>query len=96
MLFRSLGLLGENVGVDLWSFRSSDGRSIRKALDYLLPFVSGQEKWPYQQIIEFKAAEISPLLAVAAVKFKDRRYEELAIKIDPALLKKIEVFPFRW
>ncbi len=91
-----LGLLGENVGVDLWSFRSSDGRSIRKALDYLLPFVSGQEKWPYQQIIEFKAAEISPLLAVAAVKFKDRRYEELAIKIDPALLKKIEVFPFRW
>jgi len=30
------------------------------------------------------------------VKFKDRRYEELAIKIDPALLKKIEVFPFRW
>src|SRR5437879_5530312 len=61
-----LGLLGENMGVDLWNFRTADGRSIRQAQDYLVPFATGEQKWPYQQIIEFKAAEISPALAVAA------------------------------
>src|SRR5439155_15647495 len=38
-----LGLLGENVGVDLWNFRTADGRNIRKALDYLVPFVTGEQ-----------------------------------------------------
>ncbi len=91
-----LGLLGENVGVDLWNFRTTDGRSIRKALDYLVPFVTGDQKWPYQQIIEFKAAEISPALAIAAVKYKDRRYQDLAVKLDPDVLRRIDVFPFCW
>lgn len=90
-----LGLLGENVGVDLWNFRTADGRSIHKAVDYLVPFVTGEQKWPYQQIIEFKAAEISPVLAVAAVKYKDRRYQDVAVKIDPDVLRRIDVFPFR-
>jgi hypothetical protein len=90
-----LALLGENVGVDLWNFRTPDGRSIHKAVDYLVPFVTGEQKWPYQQIIEFKAAEISPVLAVAAVKYKDRRYQDVAVKIDPDVLRRIDVFPFR-
>jgi len=90
-----LGLLGENVGVDIWSFRTLDGRNIRKALDYLVPFVAGEQKWPYQQIIEFKGAEISPVLAVAAVKYKDRRYPDLAVKIDADVLRRVDTFPFR-
>jgi len=90
-----LGLLGENVGVDLWNFRTADGRNIRKALDYLVPFVTGEQKWPYQQIIQFKTAEISPVLAVAAVKYKDRRYQDVAVKVDPDVLRRIEVLPFR-
>src|SRR5437773_1902357 len=90
-----LGLLGENVGVDLWNFRTADGRSIRKALDYLVPYVTAEQKWPYQQIIEFKTAEISSVLAVAAVKYKDRRYQDVAVKVDPDVLRRIEVLPFR-
>jgi hypothetical protein len=90
-----LALLGEDAGVDLWSFRTQDGRSIRKALDYLLPFVSGEKKWPYQQIVEYKAGEISPLLIIAAVKFKDARYEDLALKLDPEVLHRIDALPFR-
>ena len=90
-----LALLGENVGVDLWNFRTADGRSIHKALDYLVPFVTGEQKWPYQQIIQFKTAEISPVLALAAVKYKDRRYQDVAVKVDPDVLRRIEVLPFR-
>ncbi len=58
--------------------------------------MTGDQKWPYQQIIEFKAAEISPALAIAAVKYKDRRYQDLAEKLDPDVLRRIDVFPFCW
>jgi len=89
-----LALLAENVGVDFWGFRSSEDRSIHKALDYLVPFVSGENKWPYEQIAEYQPSEISPLLVIASAKFKDRRYQELAVKIDPDVLSKIEVLAF--
>ena len=91
-----LALLGENLSVDLWSFRTADGRSIRKALDFLLPIVNGQQKWPYEQIVEYKVDEISPLLVIATVKFKDSRYQDLAMKLDPYVLRRIDVFSFRW
>ena len=90
-----LALLAENVGVNLWGFQSSDGRSIHKALDYLLPFVSRQQKWPYEQIIEYQMNEISPLLVIASAKFNDPRYQDVAAKIDPDVLSRIELLAFR-
>jgi len=87
-----LATLGENVGVNLWKYRTPDGRSLRAALDYLIPFVSGEQKWPYKQIVEYKTGEISPLLAVASAKYGDERYLELARKLDPTVTEKMEVF----
>ena len=43
--------ISENAGgPPLWSFATDDGRSIRKALDWLLPYALGKEKWPYKQV----------------------------------------------
>jgi len=86
-----LAQLGDCAGVELWNFQTSDGRSIQKALAYLVPFVSGQQKWPYPQIVRYQVDEFSPLLAVAAVKFKEPRYKDLALRIDPLIARKIEV-----
>lgn len=87
-----LATLGENMGVNLWEYRTPDGRSLRGALDYLIPFVSGQQKWPYKQIVEYKTGEISPLLAVASAKYRDERYLELARRLDPTVTERVEVF----
>ena len=57
-----LARLGENVGVDLWSYETRDGRSIRKALEFLKPFASGEKKWTYQQLGEWPPQILSPLI----------------------------------
>jgi hypothetical protein len=73
-----LASLGETVHVDLWDFQTSDGRSIRKALDYLAPFCLGQAKWPYAQIGGWPPQMLHPLLRQAALKFSERKYGDWA------------------
>jgi hypothetical protein len=83
----SLARLGEHVGVDLWRYKTPDGRSIRVALDFLSPFGIGAQKWPYQQIGGFSSNAIYPLLRQATAKYPDGPYQALLSKlpaIDPA------------
>lgn len=75
-----LARLGENVGVDLWHFETSDGRSIRKALDFLVPFAFGQ-KWPYQQLGEWPPQQLFPLIRRAAPKYNDPALKAIADKL---------------
>jgi hypothetical protein len=76
--------LGEKVGVDLWHYQSADGRSIARAIDYLVPFALGREKFPYQQLGGFSGRSFYPLLRRAAVKYPDGPYRSLLEKIPPA------------
>ena len=32
----------------LWTFETADGRGIRKALTFMLPFIEDKQRWPYQ------------------------------------------------
>ena len=69
-----LAWLGDEVGVDLWSFRTPDGRSIRAALDFLLPYATATKKWDYQQIGGFHGDALLHQLQRAAAKYHDPRY----------------------
>ena len=77
-----LAQLGREVGVDLWSFKTSDGRSIRTALDFLVPFAAGQKEWSYKQISGFHPDELVPLLLRAAANYREPRYAQLARKLE--------------
>ena len=70
----SLAQLGEHVGVDLWNYRTADGRSIRQAVDYLLPYADGEKKWDYQQLGGWTAESFATILRRAAAKYPDGRY----------------------
>ena len=73
----SLARMGEHVGVDLWSFETPDGRSIRKALDFLTPFAAGEQKWTHQQLGGWSARWLDNALRRAAIKYPDGRYRQL-------------------
>jgi len=79
--FFSLATLGERAGVDLWSYRTADGRSIRQALDFLVPYAAGDRKWTYPQITAFEPRAIHRLLRRAAVAWKEPEYRALAGKL---------------
>ena len=70
-----LARIGEQLDEDLWNYQSDDGRSLRRGLDYVLPYMTGQKEWPYKQIDEMS---VSPsdvgLFFMAARRYHDQRY----------------------
>jgi hypothetical protein len=77
----ALATLGKQVDVDLWSFETKDGRSIRKALDWLIPYATGEKKWAYEQIKDLQGGSLAPLLRRAAVAYHEPAYEKLLAKL---------------
>jgi hypothetical protein len=79
----NLAQLAEGVGVDLWGYETPDGRSIRQALDFLLPYVEDPTKtWPYEQIKGFDRRGFVSLLRQAATAYDHPEYEQLASRLE--------------
>ena len=76
-----LGTLGEHVGVDLWNYQSADGRSIRKALDFLIPVALGEQTWRYQELGGVKRESLFALMRRASAIYRDQRYQSLMAKV---------------
>jgi hypothetical protein len=65
---QKLATLGDHVGVDLWHFTTADGRSIQRAVDFLLPYLGPTAKpWPGEQIEPISQDEAASVLWRAAV-----------------------------
>lgn len=79
-----LARLGENVGVDLWNYQTKDGRSIRRALEYLYPFAVGEQKWTDQQLGEWPPQMLYSAMRRAAARYSDEKFRTMMLKI-PAL-----------
>lgn len=63
--------LAKNSGVDLFKYSTPDGRSIRKGLDYLLPFANKEQVWKEVQLKEFNYDMPAQLSRHAEVVYKD-------------------------
>ncbi len=78
-------VLAEHFGIDLWTYESEKGASIRLAIQFLIPFLTGEKEFPYQQIggIESHAGEFYKLLLLAADKYEGDIFKE-ALDVIPA------------
>jgi hypothetical protein len=58
---------------DLWTITIDGGRSIRKGVDFLLPFVRDKKSWPFKQDVmywdEWPVAH--PFLLFSSIAYKD-------------------------
>jgi hypothetical protein len=79
--FFNLAVIGERVGVDLWNYSSADGRSLRRGLDFMVPFAAGEKKWDFDQITPFRGSTISNILRRGAAAWKEPTYRALAEKL---------------
>lgn len=85
-------ILAEKVGVDIWHYETPDGRSIRKALDWLIPYATGEKKWTYQQIHEYTEIDKMYFLLTEAPKhFTGRTYGAEASKLNAKNLELIQL-----
>lgn len=72
-----LARLGEPLGIDLWNFQTADGRSLRKALDFLSVYADPDKAWPHKQIEPFGRQGILNLLQQASPRYADEPYRKL-------------------
>jgi hypothetical protein len=73
-----LAWLGERFGENAWSVVTKDGRSIRKAIDFLVPAARGEETWKHQQIARMEIERMYAVLRLAAAKYGEKRYLQFA------------------
>ncbi len=74
--FITLARVGDRVGVNLWDHRTGDGRSLRVAIDFLVPYLTGAKTWRYQNIIPEHDAGFARYLAMAERHYRTRAYLE--------------------
>jgi hypothetical protein len=77
----SLADLGERVDVDLWNYRTPDGRGIRKALEYLWGFALDDQHWPYSS--RPSRQSLFPLLRRAGLHYRDAAFQTILSKVPP-------------
>jgi hypothetical protein len=79
--FFHLAALGGRLDVDIWAYRTTDGRGLRRALDFLAPFATGAQRWTYEEISGFEASALHWLLRRAAVAWGEPKYRSLARQV---------------
>lgn len=79
----SLAQLGDKLGLDLWRFESSDGRSLRQALHCLITFATGEREWLRGRSGEPSLQSLAIPLRLAVTKYPEPKYKELVSKLPP-------------
>jgi hypothetical protein len=74
-LMLELSEIGRQWGVDLINFESDDGRSLRRALDWLCPYWRGEQAWTLPQIQPFTWERAFGCLRLAAYHYLNKDFE---------------------
>jgi Alginate lyase len=84
---------------NLWQFRLPDGKTYRKAVDFMFPFIADKSKWPYAHDVEYfdDLPNRQPSLLFAGLAYREPKYIELWRKLppDPKTAEIIRNFPLR-
>lgn len=79
--FITLARIGDDVGVNIWDYQSTDGRSIKKAIDYWVPYLLDKKQWEHEQITAFHGAYLARYLYFAKLHYDTDQYDEAIAKL---------------
>jgi hypothetical protein len=84
---------------NLWNFQLSDGRGIRKGIEFLFPYVKEKHKWPYSRdVIYWENWPVAhPFLVFGAVAFTDKKWFDTwkILDHDPKVEEVVRNLPVR-
>lgn len=72
-----LAAIAASFGIDLYNYKTADGRGIRAALDYIAPFYTEPEAFPYPQIQPMDMNTVMKLLRRGALAYDEQEYERI-------------------
>ncbi|KAJ3050739.1 hypothetical protein HK097_008260 [Rhizophlyctis rosea] len=78
-----VGDLAKNTGVGVFGFQTGDGRSLKRVIDYLVPYaLNGGQGWPVPNSGNFSMDEIIELCKEAYIVYKDQKYLDAANQLQ--------------
>lgn len=80
--------LGDKLKADVWHFETADGKSIRKCVDWLMPYLKKEKKWAHEQIKKITYEETLIILKMSAKAYAQPAYDNLAKTVDEATNQK--------
>jgi hypothetical protein len=69
----TLANMAQRNGVDLWHYQN-EARGLQQAIDYLMPFANGSEKWTDKHLKRIDADGLAPVVAEAVKQYGDAKY----------------------
>ena len=73
---------GQQVGVDLWTYRAPDGASIHAALEFLLPYALGETTWGWKSLNGIEGGSLAQPLLMSAMAYRNPAYLHDAAKLE--------------
>jgi len=84
---------------DLWNYQTADGKSIKKGIEFLYPYVKDKSKWPYQHDVMYwdNWPVAQPFLIFGSNAYSKRDWFETwkALDHDPKVEEVIRNLPVR-
>lgn len=79
--------LAKMNGVNLWEYKAAEGQSIKKAAEFLIPFIADKSKWKYKNdIVNFDRLPVRITgLWFAGIDLKKQEYIDIWSRLSPDL-----------
>ncbi|KAG0286074.1 hypothetical protein BGZ98_005238, partial [Dissophora globulifera] len=87
----TLARWGDDLGVDMWHHEGPQGQSIKKAIDFMLPYaLTNGEGWPVANIKGFPMGDYLKCLQIAWNIYGDEKYLDAIAQLEPVIRQDME------
>lgn len=87
----TLARWGDDLGVDMWQYEGPQGQSIKKAIDFMLPYaLSNGEGWPVENVKGFDMTDYLKCLNIAWYIYGDEKYVDAIEVLEPKVQRDMD------